>query len=88
VEAAVVVLPPERIVEGLEAPLDQAPLAADDPSSHVQVAQLLVDRLRGAGLTDVVLRSYPEARHEVFNETNRDEVVADLLGWLDRVLVR
>src|SRR3954453_4248646 len=26
---------------------------------------------------------YPEARHEVFNETNRDEVVGDLLAWLE-----
>ena len=26
---------------------------------------------------------YPDARHEVFNETNRVEVVADLLSWLD-----
>jgi alpha-beta hydrolase superfamily lysophospholipase len=26
---------------------------------------------------------YPEARHEVFNEINRDEVVGDLLAWLD-----
>ena len=26
------------------------------------------------------------ARHEVFNETNRTEVVADLLAWLDRVV--
>ena len=27
---------------------------------------------------------YPEARHEVFNETNRDEVVGDLVAWLDQ----
>ena len=26
---------------------------------------------------------YPGARHEMFNETNRDEVVADLVAWLD-----
>ena len=26
---------------------------------------------------------YREARHEIFNETNRDEVIADLVGWLD-----
>jgi alpha-beta hydrolase superfamily lysophospholipase len=26
---------------------------------------------------------YPEARHEVFNETNRDEVVGDLVTWLE-----
>ena len=25
------------------------------------------------------------ARHEIFNETNRDEVIAELTGWLDRV---
>ncbi|MBB3084326.1 alpha/beta fold hydrolase [Geodermatophilus sabuli] len=46
----------------------------------------LVQRLGDAGLTDVTLRVYEGARHEVFNETNRDEVVADLLGWLDRVV--
>jgi alpha-beta hydrolase superfamily lysophospholipase len=46
----------------------------------------LVQRLRDAGLTDVTLRVYEGARHEVFNETNRDEVVADLLSWLDRVV--
>ena len=27
---------------------------------------------------------YPDARHEVFNETNRDEVADDLLAWLDQ----
>lgn len=36
-----------------------------------------------AGVKDVTLKIYPGARHEVFNETNRDEVVADLLAWLD-----
>ena len=46
----------------------------------------LVQRLEDAGLSDVTLVVYPEARHEVFNETNRDEVVADLLAWLDRVV--
>ena len=58
---------------------------ADPVGGPLVLAQMLVDRLRTAGLTDVVLRSYPEARHEVFNETNRDEVVADLVAWLDRV---
>ena len=27
---------------------------------------------------------YPQARHEVFNETNRDEVVGDLVAWLEQ----
>lgn len=37
-----------------------------------------------AGVHDLTVQVYPDARHEVFNETNRDEVVADLLAWLDR----
>ena len=34
-------------------------------------------------LTDVEAIVYPEARHEIFNETNRDEVIGDLVAWLD-----
>ncbi|XVX20089.1 alpha/beta hydrolase [Actinomycetota bacterium] len=36
-----------------------------------------------AGIQDVSMWLYPGARHELFNETNRDEVVDDLIGWLD-----
>jgi len=31
---------------------------------------------------------YSEARHELFNETNRDEVTADLIGWLEQIVAR
>jgi len=34
-------------------------------------------------LSDVKAIVYPEGRHEIFNETNRDEVIADLVAWLD-----
>jgi alpha-beta hydrolase superfamily lysophospholipase len=43
----------------------------------------LAERYRAAGLTDVTVTLYHEARHEVFNETNRDEVTGDLIGWLE-----
>ena len=39
---------------------------------------------KSAGL-DVTLKVYPGGRHEMLNETNRAEVVADLKAWLDRV---
>ena len=39
---------------------------------------------RHGGLSDVQVHVYEGARHEVYNETNRDEVVADLVAWLDR----
>ncbi len=44
---------------------------------------LLVSRYQGAGLTDVTLKIYEEGRHEMLNETNRDEVTRDLIAWLD-----
>ncbi|MGK9147849.1 lysophospholipase [Plantibacter flavus] len=34
-------------------------------------------------LTDVTLIIYPEARHEIFNELNRDEVERDVVDWLN-----
>ncbi|PPG12436.1 hypothetical protein C5C74_15805 [Rathayibacter sp. AY1E8] len=37
---------------------------------------------RRAGYTDVSVRVYPEARHELFQELNRAEVTADLVEWL------
>ncbi len=43
----------------------------------------LGNRYRALGLTDVETVFYPGARHEMLNETNRDEVVRDTLVWLD-----
>ncbi len=59
---------------------------ADPVNGGLTLLTPLADRYTQAGITDLVVRTYPEARHEVFNETNKDEVIADLLAWLDRVL--
>jgi alpha-beta hydrolase superfamily lysophospholipase len=59
---------------------------ADPVNGQLALVHALVERYRGAGLEDVTLRVYEGARHEVFNETNRNEVVADLIAWLDRVV--
>jgi alpha-beta hydrolase superfamily lysophospholipase len=43
----------------------------------------LAKALTAAGIeNDLTL--YEDARHELLNETNRDEVTADVIGWLDR----
>lgn len=42
----------------------------------------LSEALEKAGVS-VELVLYPGARHEVLNETNRDEVTADLIRWLE-----
>ncbi|MCZ2860502.1 alpha/beta fold hydrolase [Blastococcus sp. VKM Ac-2987] len=78
---------PERLA-GLRTDLPVYVAVGDQDPVTGQLALVhgLVQRLRGTGLTDVTLAVYEDARHEVFNETNRDEVVADLLAWLDRVV--
>ncbi|HEX6840569.1 MAG TPA: alpha/beta hydrolase [Stellaceae bacterium] len=48
------------------------------------VVQLLA-AYRHAGLDRVAHRFYVDARHELFNETNRDEVTRDLIAWLAAV---
>lgn len=58
--------------------------AADPVNGGGALVTELVRRYEEAGLTDVTFVTWPEARHEVFNETNRDEVVAGLPAWLDR----
>lgn len=58
----------------------------DPVNAGLALVTPLVDRYRAAGITDLTLRVYPGARHEIFNETNHDEVVAELLAWIDGVL--
>jgi alpha-beta hydrolase superfamily lysophospholipase len=36
-----------------------------------------------AGSEDKTLKSYPELRHEILNEPERDTVIADIIAWLD-----
>ena len=38
---------------------------------------------RQAGCRDVTVRLYPGGRHEMFHETNAQEVLDDLLSWLE-----
>jgi len=48
----------------------------------------LVERYRDAGIADITTDFYPDGRHEMLNETNRDEVVCNLQNWLERVLAK
>ena len=61
---------------------------ADPVNGGLTLLTPLTERYEAAGLTDVTVRTYPDARHEILNETNRDEVIAELNGWLDRVVAR
>ena len=43
-----------------------------------------VDAFKRSGMHHVSLRLYPEGRHEMLNETNRQEVYADIFAWLEQ----
>ncbi|CAM3582552.1 Monoglyceride lipase [Pseudomonas reidholzensis] len=57
-----------------------------DPVSAGKRLTHLAAALSATGNRNVQLRLYPQARHELLNETNRDEVCADILGWLEQAL--
>jgi len=46
----------------------------------------LLGSWRTAGLRRIDHKVYPGGRHEMFNETSRDEVTADLIAWLDETV--
>ena len=59
-------------------------VGSDDSFGGTRSAELLAESyLRRSALSDVELIVYTDARHEVFNETNADEVIADTIEWLD-----
>ncbi len=59
---------------------DADPLAGGGP-----LVELVGDRYREGGVRDVTVSLWPGARHEIFNETNRDEITDTVIAWLDRV---
>ena len=58
--------------------------SADPLNMGLALVELVEQRYREAGLTDITTDFPDGARHEVFNETNRDEITARLLTWLGR----
>jgi alpha-beta hydrolase superfamily lysophospholipase len=41
------------------------------------------DQYRTGGSDDLTCKLYPEGRHEMLNEINRDDVMADIVHWLN-----
>jgi alpha-beta hydrolase superfamily lysophospholipase len=54
--------------------------ASTDPIVAPEGSEMLAERV---GSEDVTIRDWPGLRHEIFNEPERDEVLAAALDWLD-----
>ncbi|MFV0427101.1 MAG: alpha/beta hydrolase [Beutenbergiaceae bacterium] len=59
---------------------------ADPLAGGGALVEQVGQRYRDVGVRDVTVKLYPQARHELLNETNRDEVTADILAFLDRTV--
>lgn len=58
----------------------------DPVGSNGAAIPKVANLMRTCGVRDVQEKIYPDARHELLNETNRDEVFADVLCWLEGCL--
>lgn len=88
------------MMEGLQYIANKSNLNKMDPSTPIylfsgdrdpvggngQGVQTVAGFFRDAGTKDLTVRLYPDGRHEMMNELNRDEVFADLLDWLEQHL--
>jgi alpha-beta hydrolase superfamily lysophospholipase len=55
----------------------------DPVGKFTKTVKALADRYRQHGIKDVTTRFYEGARHETLHETNRGEVMNDILAWLN-----
>jgi alpha-beta hydrolase superfamily lysophospholipase len=57
----------------------------EDGLAPLAPTRTAIERIRGDQLEEQI---YPGARHEVLNETNREDVLDEVASFLDRVLQR
>ncbi len=41
---------------------------------------------KNAGIKNIEIKLYPEARHEILNETNKEEVYQDIVNWIEKIM--
>lgn len=58
----------------------------DPVGANSKGVRQVADAFGKVGMKRVELKVYPQARHEVLNETNRDEVYADVLAFIESVI--
>lgn len=55
-----------------------------DPVGSGNGVNKVADQLRAAGVQQVDVKLYPDGRHEMFNELNRQEVWQDVAEWVNK----
>jgi alpha-beta hydrolase superfamily lysophospholipase len=60
----------------------------DPAGGNSASVKLLVERYLANGMKNITVKFYPQARHEILNETNRDEVQRYILEWMGKTLAK
>ena len=58
----------------------------DPVGGNGKLVTALYNQYKNLGVKDVSIKLYPDARHEILNETNNSEVYADFLTALDKIV--
>lgn len=60
---------------------------ADPVGDYGRGVEKAYESLRSAGVQNISLKMYPGGRHELLNETNRDEVMQDIYRWIEETVL-
>ena len=55
----------------------------DPVSKNGKQVKDVFEMYKNTGISDISMKLYEDARHEILNETNKDEVYKDVLNWLE-----
>jgi alpha-beta hydrolase superfamily lysophospholipase len=58
--------------------------SCDPVGSNTKSVRQLISLYEKSGIKDLSFKFYVDGRHEMLNEINREEVMADVVKWLDR----
>jgi alpha-beta hydrolase superfamily lysophospholipase len=76
-------LPEHEAAVPVELPLLVVAGANDPAGAATGSLAKLVERYRAHGIRDLTVTIYPDDRHEILNELDRDTVEADIVAWLE-----
>jgi alpha-beta hydrolase superfamily lysophospholipase len=58
--------------------------AKDPVGANTKGVTQVYNTLKDAGIGDLNLKFYEDGRHEMLNEINREEVIKDVIAWLNK----
>jgi alpha-beta hydrolase superfamily lysophospholipase len=58
----------------------------DPVNGNMEYLKILEERWNAAGIAGIETHYYEGARHELLNETNKDEVTARVIAWMDEAV--